>query len=115
MVSRRKLPTTFDPSEGTSQVRSLIESVQNLERKSSQLKSMSASETPSPEQPETKAQSDENVKSEPEQSDNQLEPRFGWTLYAEQINGRFAMIGFVLLLLIEIITHQDLFTWLGLR
>ena len=43
------------------------------------------------------------------------EPAFGWNAYAEQINGRFAMIGFVLLLLIEFFTHQDFFTWLGLR
>jgi Chlorophyll A-B binding protein len=43
------------------------------------------------------------------------EPAFGWTPYAEQINGRFAMIGFVLLLLQEVVTHQDIFTWLGLR
>lgn len=46
---------------------------------------------------------------------NQPEPAFGWTPYAEQINGRFAMIGFVGLLLIEIFTGQGLLTWLGLR
>lgn len=43
------------------------------------------------------------------------EPAFGWTPYAEQINGRFAMIGFVALLVLELFTHQDFFTWLGLR
>jgi hypothetical protein len=43
------------------------------------------------------------------------EPGFGWTPYAEIINGRFAMIGFVLLLALEWVTHQDIFTWLGLR
>lgn len=43
------------------------------------------------------------------------EPAFGWTRYAEIINGRFAMIGFVLLLLLELITQQDFITWLGLR
>ncbi len=42
-------------------------------------------------------------------------PSFGWNVYAEQINGRFAMIGFVLLLGIEFFTGQDLWTWLGLR
>lgn len=46
---------------------------------------------------------------------NQPEPAFGWTPYAEQINGRFAMIGFVGLLVIEILTGQGLLTWLGLR
>jgi hypothetical protein len=43
------------------------------------------------------------------------EPAFGWTVYAEQINGRFAMVGFVALLILEFITRQDLFTWLGLK
>ena len=45
----------------------------------------------------------------------QPEPAMGWTRYAEQINGRFAMLGFVLLIVLEFFTHQDLFTWLGLR
>ena len=43
------------------------------------------------------------------------EPAFGWTSYAELINGRFAMIGFVALLILEFFTRQDFFTWLGLR
>jgi len=46
---------------------------------------------------------------------NQPEPAFGWTAYAEQINGRFAMIGFVGLLLLEVITKQGLLSWLGLQ
>lgn len=45
----------------------------------------------------------------------QSEPAFGWNTYAERINGRFAMVGFVILLLLELFTHQDLFTWLGFR
>lgn len=43
------------------------------------------------------------------------EPAFGWTSYAEKINGRFAMIGLVSLLILEVLTHQDFLTWLGLR
>ena len=43
------------------------------------------------------------------------EPTFGWNIYSERINGRFAMVGFVILLLLEIFTHQNLFSWLGLR
>jgi hypothetical protein len=42
------------------------------------------------------------------------EPAFGFSPYAEQINGRFAMVGFIALLLLELFTRQDLFTWLGL-
>jgi hypothetical protein len=43
------------------------------------------------------------------------DPAFGWTSYAEQVNGRFAMVGFILLIALEFFTKQDLFTWLGLR
>lgn len=42
------------------------------------------------------------------------QPGFGWTAYAERINGRFAMVGFVALLLLELFTRQDFFTWVGL-
>ncbi|MEO0408916.1 MAG: chlorophyll a/b-binding protein [Cyanobacteria bacterium P01_A01_bin.135] len=45
----------------------------------------------------------------------QIEPGFGWTAYAEVMNGRFAMLGFIALLVIELVTRQDFFTWLGLR
>jgi Chlorophyll A-B binding protein len=44
-----------------------------------------------------------------------IEPSFGWNTYAETVNGRFAMLGFVVLLLLELVTGQDLWTWLGLR
>lgn len=69
-------------------------------------------ETPTPET---------NPSATPENSQpatNQLpppEPAFGFTAYAEQINGRFAMLGFFILLILELFTHKDLFTWLGLR
>jgi hypothetical protein len=46
---------------------------------------------------------------------NRPEPAFGWTSYAEQINGRFAMVGFIALLILELVTRQDFFTWLGWR
>lgn len=42
------------------------------------------------------------------------QPGFGWTTYAERINGRFAMVGFLALLLLEFFTRQDFFTWIGL-
>lgn len=50
-----------------------------------------------------------------EEAPQELEPAFGWTEYAERINGRIAMIGFVALVVLEFFTHQDLLTWLGLR
>ncbi|MBF2002675.1 MAG: hypothetical protein IGS50_00520 [Synechococcales cyanobacterium C42_A2020_086] len=42
------------------------------------------------------------------------EPKFGFTSYAERLNGRAAMIGFVLTLAIEYFTGQGLLSWLGL-
>ena len=41
------------------------------------------------------------------------EPSFGWNEYAEKLNGRFAMIGFLALLLLEFFTRQDFFSWMG--
>ena len=41
-------------------------------------------------------------------------PSFGWSAYAERINGRFAMIGFVALLLIEATSHQSFLGWAGI-
>jgi hypothetical protein len=42
------------------------------------------------------------------------EPKFGFNDYAERLNGRAAMIGFVLTLVIEYVTGQGLLSWLGL-
>jgi Chlorophyll A-B binding protein len=49
------------------------------------------------------------------ETSKQPEPAFGWNAYAEQINGRFAMVGFVGILLLEFFTRQDFFSWLGFR
>jgi len=45
----------------------------------------------------------------------ETDPAFGWNTYAERINGRFAMLGFVAVLAIEWLTGQDFLSWLGLR
>jgi hypothetical protein len=42
------------------------------------------------------------------------EPKFGFNSYAERLNGRAAMIGFVTTLIIEYVTGQGLLSWLGL-
>lgn len=41
-------------------------------------------------------------------------PAFGWSGYAERVNGRFAMVGFVALLLIEAISGDTFLHWAGL-
>lgn len=43
------------------------------------------------------------------------EPKFGFNEYAERLNGRAAMIGFILTVIIEYSTGQGLLTWLGLQ
>lgn len=50
-----------------------------------------------------------------EEPANPKTPGFGWTQYAEQTNGRFAMIGLLGLLLLEFFTRQDFFSWIGWR
>jgi Chlorophyll A-B binding protein len=57
----------------------------------------------------------DKLRSAEETIDPPTEPSFGWNVYAEQINGRFAMVGFVLLLALEWFTGQDFLTWLGVR
>jgi hypothetical protein len=40
--------------------------------------------------------------------------RFGFNRFAEQLNGRAAMVGFAALLIIEYITGQNPLAWMGL-
>jgi hypothetical protein len=40
--------------------------------------------------------------------------RFGFNRFAEQFNGRAAMIGFAALLMIEYVTGQNPLAWMGL-
>ncbi len=42
------------------------------------------------------------------------EPAFGWSAYAERVNGRFAMIGFTGILIIEALSNQTFLQWSGL-
>jgi len=41
-------------------------------------------------------------------------PAFGWSGYAERVNGRFAMLGFVAVLLIEALSGETFLRWAGL-
>lgn len=43
------------------------------------------------------------------------EPKFGFNEYAERLNGRAAMIGFLLAAAIEVVTGQGFLSWLGLK
>ena len=39
---------------------------------------------------------------------------FGWGQYSETTNGRFAMIGFAAIILIEIISKKSFLNWAGI-
>ncbi|KKZ14122.1 MAG: high light inducible protein [Candidatus Synechococcus spongiarum 142] len=41
-------------------------------------------------------------------------PGFGWSSYAERINGRFAMVGILVIVAIEACTGSTVIHWLGL-
>ena len=62
---------------------------------------------------------------EPENADSEIKnllpsattndiPEFGWSGYAERINGRFAMIGLLAILLVEAISKVSFLEWAGI-
>ena len=42
------------------------------------------------------------------------EYKFGWSCYSEITNGRFAMIGFLAIILIELFSQQSFLKWAGI-
>jgi len=42
------------------------------------------------------------------------EYKFGWSSYSEITNGRFAMIGFLAIILIELLSKQSFVKWAGI-
>ncbi len=40
--------------------------------------------------------------------------KFGWSSYSEITNGRFAMIGFLSIILIELFSQQSFLQWAGI-
>ena len=42
------------------------------------------------------------------------EYKFGWSTYSEITNGRFAMLGFLAIILIELLSQQSFFKWAGI-
>ena len=67
----------------------------------------------------------DNQLTEPEKTDSEIKnlspsattndiPEFGWSGYAERINGRFAMIGLMAVLLIEAISKISFLEWAGI-
>ena len=46
--------------------------------------------------------------------DIEEEYKFGWSSYSEITNGRFAMIGFLTIILIELFSKQPFLKWAGI-
>ena len=42
------------------------------------------------------------------------EYKFGWSSYSEITNGRFAMVGFLAIILIELFSKQSFLKWAGI-
>lgn len=42
------------------------------------------------------------------------QPKYGFHRYAEKLNGRAAMVGFAVIVLIEYFTGRGLLSWIGL-
>ncbi len=42
------------------------------------------------------------------------EYKFGWSSYSEITNGRFAMIGFIAIIIIELFSKQSFLKWAGI-
>ena len=62
---------------------------------------------------EKKESSDEEKNHNSEESlDDQYS--FGWSKYAETTNGRFAMLGLLAILIIEILSKKAFLTWSGI-
>ena len=56
----------------------------------------------------------EENKLEQKSIENKDEYKFGWSSYSEITNGRFAMIGFLAIILIELFSRQSFLRWAGI-
>ena len=56
----------------------------------------------------------EDNKLDKESIDIDDEYKFGWSSYSEITNGRFAMIGFFAIILIELFSKQTFLKWAGI-
>ena len=55
-----------------------------------------------------------NNKLNEKSKDIEDEYKFGWSSYSEITNGRFAMIGFLAIILIELFSQQSFLKWAGI-
>ena len=65
-----------------------------------------------------KAELDELIeKDQVEKKSEEVEDnyKFGWSIYSEITNGRFAMVGFITIILIELLSQQSFLKWAGIQ
>ncbi|MDC2974698.1 chlorophyll a-b binding domain-containing protein [Prochlorococcus sp. AH-736-K09] len=55
-----------------------------------------------------------DIKLDEKSIDFKDEYKFGWGNYSEITNGRFAMIGFVAIIIIELLSKQSFLKWAGI-
>ena len=57
-----------------------------------------------------------NIKNKLDEKSKDIEDKykFGWSSYSEITNGRFAMIGFLAIILIELFSKQSFLKWAGI-
>jgi hypothetical protein len=56
----------------------------------------------------------EEIKIDEQSIDTEDRYKFGWSNYSEITNGRFAMLGFLAIILIELISHKSFLNWAGI-
>ena len=56
----------------------------------------------------------EEIKIEEQSIEIEDRYKFGWSNYSEITNGRFAMLGFLAIILIELISQKSFLSWAGI-
>ena len=56
----------------------------------------------------------EQIKIEEQSIEIEDRYKFGWSNYSEITNGRFAMLGFLAIILIELISQKSFLNWAGI-
>jgi hypothetical protein len=56
----------------------------------------------------------EEIKIEEQSIEIEDRYKFGWSNYSEITNGRFAMLGFLAIILIELISQKSFLNWAGI-
>ena len=56
----------------------------------------------------------EEIKTDAQSIEIEDNYKFGWSSYSELTNGRFAMVGFIAIILIELFSHKSFLNWAGI-